>query len=233
MRQFGIAASASLLLHVAALLGAQALHGGKARPLAPLAKVLDVSLVGGVAASGRPGTLPRPATGTGGGVPVRSPAGSQSATAQAGPRPALSTTSGPPPAVGASSFSAAAAGPDGSTNIGPAADGGGAGTGSGAGSGSLGEGGALQLATPLYRLNPPPVYPQAARQRRSEGVVLLRVLVLADGMVGELRLEKSSGHAVLDQAALRAVRGWAFAPGRRGGVPAAMEVLVPVRFTLE
>jgi hypothetical protein len=29
------------------------------------------------------------------------------------------------------------------------------------------------------------------------------------------------------------VRGWAFAPGRRGGVPAAMEVLVPVRFTLE
>lgn len=232
------AAVVSLLLHAAFFFGLQALHGGKARPLAPLAKVLDVSLVGGAAASGRPGTLPRPSTATPGRTSARSPADSQPATAQAEPRLVALTTPGSPAASGASPSPAAAAGPGGSTNNGPAAaDGGGTGTGTGtgagAGSASLGEGGALQLATPLYRLNPPPVYPQVARQRRFEGVVLLRVLVLADGMVGELRLEKSSGHVVLDQAALKAVRGWAFAPGRRGGMPAAMEVLVPVRFALE
>lgn len=234
MRQFGIAVSGSLLLHAALLLGAQMLHGGgsPARVALP-AKVLDVSLVGGF--PGRPGIVPRPAAGTRGRASARLPAGRQPAPAES--RPVAATTPGSPPAAGASPSPVAAAGPGGNAHSGPAAGGGGAeadgGSGAGQGDGSAGEGGALQLATPLYRLNPPPVYPQMARQRRFEGVVLLRVLVLADGMVGELRLEKSSSHAVLDRAALTAVRGWAFAPGRRGGVPAAMEVLVPVRFALE
>ncbi|MFZ5761492.1 MAG: hypothetical protein ACOY8P_01010, partial [Thermodesulfobacteriota bacterium] len=65
------AAVVSLLLHAAFFFGLQALHGGKARPLAPLTKVLDVSLVGGAVASGRPGTLPRPAAGTPGRTSAR------------------------------------------------------------------------------------------------------------------------------------------------------------------
>lgn len=94
-------------------------------------------------------------------------------------------------------------------------------------------GDAVQQAVPLYRLNPPPAYPYVARKRRYEGLVLLAVLILPDGRVGESRLARSSGYTVLDEAARRAVRSWVFAPGSRGGVPVAMEVEVPVRFTLQ
>jgi protein TonB len=44
---------------------------------------------------------------------------------------------------------------------------------------------------------------------------------------------KSSGHAVLDQAAEAAVRGWRFQPATRGGVPVAAPADVPFRFRLQ
>jgi len=88
------------------------------------------------------------------------------------------------------------------------------------------------LAQPLYRENPPPEYPPLARRRQLEGTVVLEVLVSAEGKVSGLAVHESSGHALLDEAALKAVKGWRFEPGRRGGAPVAMPVLVPVRFGL-
>jgi protein TonB len=89
------------------------------------------------------------------------------------------------------------------------------------------------LARPLYRDNPLPVYPALARRRQWQGTVVLEVLVKADGLVAELMVEQSSGHRVLDEAALAAVRNWRFTPGRQGRQPVAMKVLVPVRFGLQ
>lgn len=87
-------------------------------------------------------------------------------------------------------------------------------------------------AVPLYRQNPPPVYPRVARQRRWQGTVLLEVLVSDEGLPQDIRIVASSGHEVLDRAAEKAVAGWLFAPGRRNDVPEAMLVRVPVRFEL-
>jgi protein TonB len=80
--------------------------------------------------------------------------------------------------------------------------------------------------------NRPPVYPERARQRGEQGRVVLRVDVSVDGMPITVSVAQSSGHPVLDEAAIAAVRQWRFVAATRGGtaVPAAADV--PVRFTL-
>lgn len=88
------------------------------------------------------------------------------------------------------------------------------------------------VARPLYRQNPSPEYPALARRRHLQGNVILEVLVNKNGRVEELFVKESSGYKVLDRAALKAVRGWLFEPGRKGTSPVSMKVLVPVRFSL-
>lgn len=91
----------------------------------------------------------------------------------------------------------------------------------------------LVEAVPDYRSNPLPEYPSLARQRRWEGVVWLQVDVTAEGRVQEVKVEKSSGHAVLDRSATRSVGRWRFVPATRGGMPVDCKVRLPVRFRLE
>jgi len=86
---------------------------------------------------------------------------------------------------------------------------------------------------PTYTYNPKPRYPRAARRRGQEGTVLLLVEVLASGRVGEVVIEKSSGHELLDNAAAGAVRGWRFEPAKKGGVPVNARVRIPVEFNLK
>ena len=81
--------------------------------------------------------------------------------------------------------------------------------------------------------NRPPTYPARALVDRMEGTVLLRLQVAGDGRVAEVEVFTSSGHRVLDAAAVRAVRSWRFAPARRGGRPVAATVRLPVRFALD
>jgi protein TonB len=59
------------------------------------------------------------------------------------------------------------------------------------------------------------------------------VLIDANGRVDDLTLLKSSGHSVLDRAALSAVRKWLFEPGTEGGIKKKMWVKIPVRFDLK
>jgi len=78
-----------------------------------------------------------------------------------------------------------------------------------------------------------PRYPEDARERGWEGVVVLNVSVGADGRADSVRVSRGSGHAVLDHAAADAVRRWRFEPARRAGMPVAAAVDVPIRFRLE
>jgi len=66
----------------------------------------------------------------------------------------------------------------------------------------------------------------------AEGRVVVKVLVLADGSVGRSEVASSSGHPVLDQAALSASLGWRFRPATRDGRPIDAWVIVPVRFVV-
>lgn len=89
-----------------------------------------------------------------------------------------------------------------------------------------------QEAAPLYASNPPPEYPMQARRRGLQGVVIVEALIDTKGTVSDLRLARSSGHSILDTAALRSVQRWRFQPGTVGGRQTAMWVNVPVRFEL-
>jgi protein TonB len=90
----------------------------------------------------------------------------------------------------------------------------------------------VREARPAYKDNPPPPYPKVAKRRGYEGTVILDVLVDRSGRVKELHISKSSGHRVLDRAALNSVNGWLFEPGMVGDKEVDMWVRVPVRFEL-
>ncbi len=88
-------------------------------------------------------------------------------------------------------------------------------------------------ALPLYSINPPPPYPDLARRLGFSGIVLLEVLVDTGGSAANISLLHSSGHAILDRAATRAIQHWRFRPGSINGAKRAMQVKVPIRFRLQ
>jgi len=90
-----------------------------------------------------------------------------------------------------------------------------------------------QEAFPLYKTNPIPKYPRLARRRGCQGTVVLSVFVNENGYVTNLWMFTSSGYRLLDNAAVKAVRNWAFEPGKKGNKKVAMWVKVPIRFRLK
>lgn len=94
------------------------------------------------------------------------------------------------------------------------------------------EQGILKKAQPRYDINPRPKYPKVARVREWEGVVVLKVQVLKNGRVGELKVDTSSGYRSLDNAAKKTVRRWRFFPAVELGLPVESYLLVPIEFSL-
>ena len=93
--------------------------------------------------------------------------------------------------------------------------------------------GAVFEAKPKYLRNPAPVYPESARRRGEEGLVVLVADVDTSGKVTELSIKQASGFRALDDSALRTVRRWRFEPASLGGVRLRSRVEVPVRFQLK
>lgn len=83
-----------------------------------------------------------------------------------------------------------------------------------------------------YAHNPKPEYPSIAKSRGWQGKVMLRVQVSAEGLSDAVAVETSSGHEILDEAAIEAVKKWKFIPAKRGETPVASSVIVPIIFTL-
>jgi len=92
---------------------------------------------------------------------------------------------------------------------------------------------ALTEAVPLYSKNPKPRYPRLATKRGYQGSVMLEVLVTREGRAGEIRIFQTSGHGILDRAAVSAVRKWLFEPGKKGDMPVGMWMRLPIRFEIE
>lgn len=81
---------------------------------------------------------------------------------------------------------------------------------------------------------PFPEYPADALKAGAEGKVLLNVTVGEDGTVSAVSVREGiAGHPQLDEAAVRAVKGWRFKPAECDGVPVEMGVVVPVEFRLD
>ncbi len=83
-----------------------------------------------------------------------------------------------------------------------------------------------------YAHNPKPDYPAIAKSRGWQGKVLLRVKVSVAGLSDSVTVEKSSGHEILDDSAIEAVKQWRFVPAKRGDTPVASSVIVPIDFKL-
>ena len=89
-------------------------------------------------------------------------------------------------------------------------------------------GGGVQSARLLKKVMP--VYPALARQARVSGTVRLIGIIAKDGTIQQLQV--TSGHPLLVQSALDAVRQWIYRPTLLNGQ--AVEVIAPidVNFTL-
>ena len=83
-----------------------------------------------------------------------------------------------------------------------------------------------------YLNNPKPNYPAFAKRTGMQGTVILKVLVSREGTALKVALAKSSGHDILDEAAIDAIKQWRFVPARAGDYPVEEWVQVPVAFRL-
>lgn len=80
----------------------------------------------------------------------------------------------------------------------------------------------------IKRVNP--VYPPLARTARVQGSVLLAAVIGKDGTIQNLHVV--SGHPLLTQSALDAVRQWRYKPYILNGEPVEVDTQVTVNFTL-
>lgn len=87
-----------------------------------------------------------------------------------------------------------------------------------------------KLPEPLNLVRPS--YPEEAKKSNIEGIVIARVLVNETGKVDSVELVKSSGSALLDNAAQEAALKSTFKPATRNGQPVASWVVIPFQFIL-
>lgn len=80
--------------------------------------------------------------------------------------------------------------------------------------------------------NPKPAYPDLARKRGQEGTARVRCMVSPQGVVTDASLAQSSGHKLLDEAAVKAAKKWKFRPAMNDGKAVTGTVVVPVEFRL-
>ena len=78
---------------------------------------------------------------------------------------------------------------------------------------------------------PRPAYPPLARQARVQGTVRLEAVINKEGAIDNL--EVVSGHPLLIQSALDAVRQWRYQPTLLNGVPVEVITTIDVNFTLQ
>ncbi len=83
-----------------------------------------------------------------------------------------------------------------------------------------------------YLNNPKPVYPMVAKSRGWQGKVMLRVLISAAGISAKVEIERSSGHEILDDAAVETVKTWKFVPAKHGDTAVDDWALIPIVFSL-
>ena len=110
-------------------------------------------------------------------------------------------------------------------------DGSGLGPGEGGGFG----GGAYRMGSAITGLallkQVRPSYTADALAKKVQGEVLLEVVILAEGKVGEVRILRGLS-AGLNERAIECVRQWLFAPGKFKGQPVAVLAVITVEFSI-
>ena len=79
---------------------------------------------------------------------------------------------------------------------------------------------------------PTPKYPELARKAGIEGNTVVKALVNIDGTVMDVKILKSSGNQMLDQAALVAAKQSKFTPAKQRDKFVRVWVSIPIKFRL-
>ena len=116
------------------------------------------------------------------------------------------------------------------TGVGPGRGGGyGPGEGGGAGGGVFRVGGGVSPPRVIKKVEPE--YSEEARKAKYQGTVVLAVQVWEDGRAHNIRVVRSLGLG-LDENAVQAVVQWRFVPGMKAGRPVKVAATIEVNFRL-
>jgi len=236
----------SLFIHSILFLVLLGLTGGRVERSRTV--TLDFTVVNTPGHEGVPGTAGtpsgkgssgRPAGTEGAGArktPGETTVGRSAERSPAGDRPTLSAKTESPvsvvaePASGGGDRQVSGSGGEGSG--GPSGSVSGSGSGSGSRGGPLlvnyGEGGGGGFAFIRENIMRNITYPERARRMGWEGRVILSFTVYESGQIGDIRLVKSSGFAVLDEGALEGLKKTRFSKA----VPVRLSVVLPVEYRL-
>ena len=87
------------------------------------------------------------------------------------------------------------------------------------------------VSVPEVIYNPEPAFSEEARKSKTQGIVLLMIVVGKDGKPYNIRVRQSLGMG-LDEKAIEAVGRWRFRPATLNGQPVATQIAVEVNFRL-
>lgn len=85
---------------------------------------------------------------------------------------------------------------------------------------------------PAFLVRQEPAYPERARRAGVAGVAVVRIWLTPAGGIERVELAESSGHRLLDEAALAAAGASTFTPAARDRQPVAASALATYRFEL-
>jgi TonB family protein len=105
----------------------------------------------------------------------------------------------------------------------------GPGSGGGIGGSVFRPGRGISVPRPIY--DPEPEFSVEARRAKYQGVVMLQLVVDADGLPRNIQVTRSLGMG-LDEKAIEAVNKWRFQPARKNGQPVPVLINVEVDFSL-
>ena len=87
------------------------------------------------------------------------------------------------------------------------------------------------VSVPEVIYNPEATFSEEARKSKTQGIVLLAIVVGKDGKPYDIRVRQSLGMG-LDEKAIEAVNRWRFRPAMLNGQPVATQIAVEVNFRL-
>ena len=77
-----------------------------------------------------------------------------------------------------------------------------------------------------------PEYPPLARRKGTQGSVMVRMLVSAHGVPGDISILKADPPGVFDSSVLKSVLSWRYSPAMKDGRAVPVWVVVPLHFSL-
>lgn len=93
---------------------------------------------------------------------------------------------------------------------------------------------APELTLPSLAEAPIPIrYPRWAVQEGWQGTFVIAVEILKNGTVGRWKIMQSTGHSLLDQAAVNAIHQWHFHPATEKGQAVVSCIEIPIHFKLQ